>query len=121
MVTYVGYSTIGSYTSSRTLVDKDIALRDLVNHFYTRKGERIMNPEFGFIAWDLLFDPLDSQTENLIKEDAQRIVSSDPRWTLQSLFMNKPDEHSLAIRMSVIYNDTGTAEELFLDFTSENQ
>jgi phage baseplate assembly protein W len=121
MVTYVGYSTIGSLTTSRTLVDKEIALRDLLNHFYTRKGERVMNPEFGCIAWDLLFEPLDKITEGELKRDVERIISTDPRWTLQSVFMNKPTDHSISVRANIIYNDTGTAEELFLDFTSENE
>lgn len=119
MATYIGYSTIGQLLGSKTLVDKDIAVRDLLNHFYTRKGERVMNPDFGCAIWDLLFDPLDFSTETLAKEEVERIVNSDPRWALQNILMTKPDDHSLNIRVSVIYDSTGTAEELYLNFVGE--
>lgn len=119
MVTYVGYSTIGTLKGSKTLVDQELAKRDLLNQFYTRKGERVMNSKFGCIAWDLLFDPLDPLTEGTLRDDVERIINEDPRWTLKNIFLNKPDEHSIAVRANIIYNDTGTAEELLLNFTSE--
>jgi phage baseplate assembly protein W len=119
MATYIGYSTIDATTINRILTDKDIALRDLMNHFYTRKGERVMNPEFGCVIWDLVFDPLDLLTENLIKEDIERIVKSDPRWILDSLVIEKPDDHTISARVQIYYDDTGTAEQLYLTFVGE--
>jgi hypothetical protein len=119
MVTYVGYSTIGSATGNIVLTDKSLAIRDLTNHFYTRKGERVMNPTFGCIIWDLIFDPLDAITETAAREDVIRIVNSDPRWIFQDLKMEKPDDHTLNIRVQLIYDDTGTAEELYLTFVGE--
>jgi hypothetical protein len=119
MATYIGYSTVENQNSSKILVDKELAIRDLMNHFYTKKGERVMNPEFGSIIWDLLFDPLDGLTESLAKEDVERIVRSDPRWVFQDMKAEKPDDHSLSIRVQMFYNDTGTAEELYLTFIGE--
>lgn len=119
MTTYIGYSTIGSAFGSKVLTDKDLATRDLMNHFYTRKGERVMNPEFGCIVWDMLFEPLDSYTESVIKEDVIRIINSDPRWIFQSLIMEKPDDHTINVRVQLVYDDTGTAEELYLNFVGE--
>jgi phage baseplate assembly protein W len=119
MATYIGYSSIGSISGSKVLVDKDLALRDLLNHFYTRKGERVMNPEFGSIIWDLVFDPLDEITENAAKNDVKRIIDSDPRWIFEDMQVTKPQEHALKIAVRVYYNDTGTAEELYLDFIGE--
>jgi phage baseplate assembly protein W len=118
MATYVGYSTIGSI-GSRVLEDKELAIRDLTNHFYTRKGERVRNPNFGCIIWDLLFDPLDAVTEQAAKADVIRIIESDPRWIFRDLRMEKPDDHTLNIRVQLIYDDTGTAEELYLNFVGE--
>lgn len=119
MVTYVGYSTINRNTINAVLTDKDLALRDLLNHFYTRQGERVMNPTFGSILHDLVFDPLDVRTETLAQEDVERIINSDPRWNFVSLQLSKPVDHQLDIRVRVVYNDTGTAEELYLTYTSE--
>lgn len=119
MTTYIGYSTIGLITGNTVLTDKDIAVRDLMNHFYTRKGERVMNPEFGSIIWDMVFEPLDIVTESLIKEDVERIIRSDPRWIFSDMILEKPAEHSITVRVQIIYDDTGTAEELFLTYTGE--
>jgi phage baseplate assembly protein W len=119
MATYIGYSSIGQKASSRILVDKDLAKRDLMNHFYTRRGERLANPEFGSIIWDMLFEPMDAYTESLIQEDVERIINSDPRWNLISSRLQKPDEHTISVTAQVEYVDTGTAEELYLNFVGE--
>ena len=119
MVTYVGYSTIDRNTINAVLTDKDLALRDLLNHFYTRKGERVMNPNFGSILPDLVFEPLDARTELLAREDVEKIINDDPRWVFTNLIMSKPADHQLDIRVRVTYIDTGTAEELYLTYTSE--
>ncbi len=119
MATYYGYSTLNSTFSSRTLTDSELAKRDLMNHFYTRKGERVINPEFGSIVWDLVFDPLDSMTEEAVHEDVERIVNSDPRWKPLETLVTKPDDHTLRIQVRLEYISTGTAEELYLNFVGE--
>lgn len=119
MATYIGYSSIGQLAESRILTDKDLAKRDLMNHFYTRKGERVMNPEFGSIIWDMVFEQMDSTTERLIQEDVERIITSDPRWNLISSRLQKPDEHTITVQAQVVYIDTGTADELYLNFVGE--
>ena len=112
MATYYGYSTLNSTFSSRTLTDSALAKRDLINHFYTRKGERVMNPNFGCIIWDLIFDPLDSMTEEAVHDDVERIVNSDPRWKPLETLTSKPDDHTLNIKVRLEYIATGTAEDL---------
>jgi len=119
MVTYIGYSTVGSTYGSKTLTDIDIARRDLLNHFYTRRGERVQNPTFGSILPDLVFEPLDAQTERLANDDVDAIVNNDPRWKPLETLLSKPTEHSLEIKVRLEYIDTGTAEELLLNFTGE--
>lgn len=119
MATYYGYSTLNSTFSSRTLTDSALAKRDLINHFYTRKGERVMNPNFGCIIWDLIFDPLDSMTEEAVHDDVERIVNSDPRWKPLQTLTSKPDDHTLNIKVRLEYIATGTAEDLFLTFQGE--
>tara|TARA_B100001057_G_C22072636_1_gene652604 strand:+ start:52 stop:486 length:435 start_codon:yes stop_codon:yes gene_type:complete len=76
--TYKGFSTLTSDKSNQ-LYDIDLIKQDLVNHFYTRKGERVMNPNFGSIIWDMLYEPLDEHNKELIVEDCQVVINSDPR------------------------------------------
>tara|TARA_B100000614_G_C14124541_1_gene317224 strand:+ start:45 stop:407 length:363 start_codon:yes stop_codon:yes gene_type:complete len=119
MVTYIGYSTIDSISGAKTLTDTDIAKRDLLNHFYTRRGERVGNPTFGSILPELVFEPLDEMTEQEAKDDVDKIVNNDPRWNVLETLLSKPTEHSLEIKVRLEYVDTGTAEELLLNFTGE--
>jgi phage baseplate assembly protein W len=119
MATYIGYSTIDTVTGSKTLEDVDIAKRDLMNHFYTRRGERVMNPTFGSILPELVFEPLDYTTEAEALDDVNRIVTNDPRWRVIETLLNKPTEHTLEVRVRMEYIDTGTAEELLLTYVGE--
>ncbi len=57
MALYNGFSTLNGSKKFK-LTDFELVKQDLQNHFGIRKGEKLMNPEFGTIIWDLLFEPL---------------------------------------------------------------
>lgn len=97
-----GYSSIGTTFLNPVLYDLALAKQDLLNHFHTRKGERIMMPEFGSIVWDMLFEPLDDYTINLIDADVRLIIKSDPRWLLQSVAISE-EPNALNIEVTVTY------------------
>jgi phage baseplate assembly protein W len=97
-----GYSSIGTSFLSPVRFDLDLARQDLLNHFNTRKGERIMLPNFGSIVWDMLFEPLDDITINLIDADVRAIIKNDPRWSLQSVDISE-GPNALNIEVVVIY------------------
>ena len=78
---YKGFST-SSGNKSNMLYDIDVVKQDLINHFYTRKGERVMEPTFGSIVWDMLYEPLDESAEEDLIEDCTRIIDEDPRCEL---------------------------------------
>ena len=61
------------------LYDAELVQADLLNHFYTMKGERVMDAEYGFIGWDLIFELKTPGVKDRIEQDARRIVQSDPR------------------------------------------
>ena len=66
--TYKGFSTISPDAENFALFDFDLIKQDLLNHFNIRQGERLMNPKFGTIIWDLLFEPLTEDIKFLITE-----------------------------------------------------
>ena len=39
------------------LYDFDLIKQDLINRLSVRKGERVENPEFGTIIYDVIFEP----------------------------------------------------------------
>ena len=52
--TYKGFSSQETKSNFK-LYDIDLVKQDIINHFYIRKGEKLMNPDFGTVIWDLLF------------------------------------------------------------------
>lgn len=97
-----GYSSIGTSFLSPVRHDLDLARQDLLNHFGTRKGERVMMPTFGSIIWELLFDPLDEETEKKIREDVVSIINNDPRWQLLTVDINE-EPNALNVKIEVLY------------------
>jgi phage baseplate assembly protein W len=61
-----------------------------------------MLPNFGSIVWDMLFEPLDDITINLIDADVRAIIKNDPRWSLQSVDISE-GPNALNIEVVVIY------------------
>jgi phage baseplate assembly protein W len=80
MTTYFGFSTAQDL-KKYTLTDFELAKQDLINYFNIRKGEKLMQPRFGTVIWDLLFDPLTPEIQSTIQADVLRIVGYDPRIT----------------------------------------
>jgi len=109
-----GYSSIGTSFLSPVRYDLDLARQDLLNHFNTRKGERIMMPTFGSIVWDMLFEPLDDITINLIDADVRAIIKNDPRWSLQSVTIS---EGPNALNINVVVTYLPTEETVTLPLT----
>ena len=63
-----GFSTVDNIRAPYSLYDDDLVKRDLLNEFQTRKGERLMRPDFGSIIHDLLMEPEDTFTETEIED-----------------------------------------------------
>ena len=76
---YKGFSSLDQTTSNSKLYDFDLIKQDIINHFNTRKGERVMNPTFGSIIWDLLMEPLTQQVKEALNKDIVDICNYDTR------------------------------------------
>lgn len=97
LIRYKGFSTIDQ-TKKFRLTDFELIKRDLLNHFAIRKGEKLMNAEFGSIIWNLLFEPLTADVKALIVGDVNRIVGSDPRIRVDDVLV---DQFDLGLQIQV--------------------
>ena len=116
---YVGYSSVDASIKQTQWTDLELIKRDLVNHFYTRKGERVMRPDFGSIIWDLLFEPMTADVVTLIVEDATTIVETDNRVQLQSINLVELD-HGIQLQMNLFYAPANTVDAFSVDFDRRN-
>ena len=64
MSTYRGFSTLVNAKKYR-LTDFELVKQDLINHFNIRKGEKLMKPDFGTVIWDMLFEPVEFEYNDL--------------------------------------------------------
>jgi len=93
---YKGVSTVNPDNTSPVLYDLSIIKQDLLNHFHIRQGEKLSDPTFGCILWDLLFDPLTDNTKQLIIENINQIIDHEPRVLADSIIVDEY-ENGLAI------------------------
>lgn len=116
-LTYRGFSTIGQ-TKKFRLTDLDLVKRDLLNHFQIRKGEKLMNPDFGSVIWNTLFEPLDEQTKKVILDDVKTVVSYDPRLAVDEVLIQQLD-NGIQIQISITYVPTNVTTMMNLTFDRE--
>jgi phage baseplate assembly protein W len=117
MTIYKGFST---YNRSKrfTVTDFDLIKQDLFNHFNMRRGEKLMNPGYGSIIWDLMFEPLDDGLKESLIEEDPRIVGSEPRVLLEKLGVEQY-EHGIMLVMTVNMVTENLADQLIIDFNKD--
>jgi phage baseplate assembly protein W len=112
---YKGFSTSDSSNRSNKLYDFDLIKQDILNHFNTRKGQRVMNPEFGTIIWDVLMEPLTEQVKELLTKDITTISSFDPRVYPSQIKINEYEQGFL-IELTLVMKNTDQSSTMQLAF-----
>jgi phage baseplate assembly protein W len=118
-ITYRGFSTLQSQ-KNYVLTDFELTRQDLINYFSIRRGEKLMQPNFGTIIWDQLFEPLDEATQQLITADVTKIVSYDPRLAIGRVAVTQQD-HGFLIQLTLSYVPSGQTATLSLIFDRNSQ
>jgi phage baseplate assembly protein W len=112
---YKGFSTLDPQQRNSKLYDFDVIKQDLMNQFSTKKGERVMNPEFGSIIWNVLFEPFTQDIRNAIDADIKKIIESDPRITSPVINVAEA-EYGLLLEVTMTFTGTDQSETLRLTF-----
>ena len=116
---FVGYSTV-SNVRSQQLADLKLVEQDLLNHFNTRRGERVMMPNWGCGIWDLLYEPFDQNTVDTIKHEAQSVINNDPRVQLQMINVIEFD-YGIRVEMNLFYTPLNAYSTFTVDFDKRSQ
>jgi len=101
------------------LYDISLIKQDITNHFHIRKGEKLENPDFGTIIWDVLFEPLTDEVRDLIIEDVTSIINYDPRVRVVDITVSEY-ESGLQIECDLTYLPYNISESLRFRFDEAN-
>jgi phage baseplate assembly protein W len=116
---YRGLTTVNPENTSYTVYDIALIKQDLINHFHIRKGEKLENPNFGTIIWDVLFEPLTPQVKNAIAKNVTEIINYDPRVNAENIAVSAY-ESGIQIECDLTYLPYSISESMVLKFDENN-
>lgn len=116
---YRGISTIADTKGNFTIYDLNLIKQDILNHLHIRQGEKLENPNFGCIIWDLLFDPLTDDLKDVIAQNVTEIMNYDPRVKVDSLIVSQY-ESGIQVECELTYLPYNISEALKFRFDQEN-
>lgn len=114
---YKGFSTLTDESNVK-LYDFDLIKQDILNHFKTKKGERIMNPTFGSIIWDLLMEPLTERVREALINDVNEICNFDPRVTPTQIDLTESEQGYL-LELTLVMVGTDQSSSMKLTFNQQ--
>lgn len=117
--TYKGFSSVSGATENFQLYDLELIQQDLLNHFHVRQGERLMNPLFGTIIWDVLFEPMTEDLKQLIIRNVTEIINYDPRVVADQVTVTTY-ESGIQIECMLTYLPYNVTQSMQLKFDQTN-
>jgi phage baseplate assembly protein W len=142
MATYFGFSTIGANLPRSTnvqtgnnggfgninrpinsgrkykLTDSQLVIQDLINAFNIRQGQKVGQPGYGTTLWDFVFEPNDLPTQEKIKNEVFRVLTSDPR-VIVNYVSSYPRDNGILIEVEISVSPFNQAQVLSLFADSE--
>jgi len=112
---YRGTSTANPDNSTFVLYDIALIKQDIINHFHIRQGEKLSDPEFGTIIWDILFEPLTEPIKDAIVNNVSKIVNYDPRVNVNNVIVDQY-ESGIQVECNLVYLPYNISETLRMRF-----
>jgi phage baseplate assembly protein W len=113
---YKGFSTVHNDNKGSSLYDFALIQQDIINNFNTRRGERVMKPDYGSIIWDLLMEPLTEDVRQVLSDDIISICNSDPRVTTTQMDLTEYDQgYLLELTLTLVGTDQSANLKLTFD------
>lgn len=120
---YRGFSSF-EFQARKTFKLRDVELvkMDLLNHIFTKRGERVMMPNFGTIIPEVTFEPLTPELVDILAEEVLRVIDFDPRVELIDMQADPDyDVGSVRIAAQVFYVELNLVDNFELNIQFEAQ
>jgi phage baseplate assembly protein W len=113
---FTGFSTYDTETTGEwRLYDIALIRRDLLNHFHTRLGERVMRPDFGCRIWEYVMEPMDDANVAEVAAEARRVCEQDTRVAVRDVLVSTLD-NGIRVEIELEYTPFGVVDSLAVDF-----
>lgn len=116
---YRGISTTNPENTSFNLYDIALIKQDIINHFHIRVGERLENPEFGTIIWDVIFEPMTDGLRDAIANNVTDIINFDPRVSVEQVTVDTY-ESGIMVECTLTYLPYNISESMRMKFDEDN-
>lgn len=116
---YRGISTTDPDSKEFKLYDLALIKRDIINHLHIRMGEKLENPRFGTIIWDVLYEPFTDALREAIVRNITEIINYDPRVNVTSITVDTY-ESGIQVQCELTFLDYSISEYLQFRFDREN-
>lgn len=113
--TYRGFSTVSPDSENFTLYDFSLIKQDLINHFHIRQGEKLSDPTFGTIIWDVIFEPMTDDIKRLVLDNVKTIINYDPRIRAENVIVTAY-QSGIQIECELTYLPYNVSEKLQFRF-----
>jgi phage baseplate assembly protein W len=97
------------------LYDFALIKQDLINRLSVRKGERVENPEFGTIIYDVLFEPLTEAVKQAVADDITANLNADPRIQASDIIVTE-FQQGISVQATITYVPYNVVEKLTFSF-----
>ena len=114
---YRGYSSVNR-TKLTNLFDVDLVKQDLLNHFNTRKSERVRQPSYGSAILDYLFELQTEGNVQRIVEEVLRIIEEETRVRLLDIAVIE-EEYSVTVDCDLLYVGANTQFDFKVKFDAD--
>jgi phage baseplate assembly protein W len=115
---YRGISTVNPDNPSFVLYDIALIKQDIINHFHIRQGEKLSDPTFGTIIWDVLFEQLTDSLRDLIVKNVSTIINYDPRVNVENITVDRFDK-GIQVECTLTYLPYSISESLRFKFDQD--
>ncbi len=121
MALYKGYSSFEFERIKQFEInDVELVKLDLLNHIFTRKGQRVMMPTFGTVIPDLVFEPLDEETLEILEDELRTVFDYDPRVEIVSLELDvQADQQTVTVPVQLFYVELDIVDGFELNISFE--
>jgi phage baseplate assembly protein W len=108
----------GAAVFNSTYMTKDAIRTNIINYFLTGQGERYMNPSFGTIIRNLMFENINQNMVDRVKSTVRAGLSEYFPTVVPSDFkvIGTPDSNTVTLSLKYSIKNTNIQDEVVINF-----